>query len=350
MIRGNLLNGLKKLTLHIVFWVFVWLFYIYFFSFNSNNQYYIYWFSALLMPLSIINTYFTIYYLIPHFLIQKRYSIFILYSIYALIGSAFFISISMFFGFVYLSQQNFGEMPPLSKSLAFILFSVYVIVIIVAVFKLLKINYKEMEVRRELEKKIIETKLQLKEDELRFLKMQIQPHFLFNTLNSIYGLALINSKETPEVVLKLSNLLDYILYQIDKPFVLLKDELKHIEDYIALEKIRFTDDLNVKYTKVNGNCNYKIAPMLLLPFVENSFKHGGLIEGVLNVDINVEVKNDILIFRVENSFNSFNESSGGIGLKNIRKRLELLYPDSYNLDVGENAGHYKIELKLNISK
>ena len=104
--------------------------------------------------------------------------------------------------------------------------------------------------------------------------MQIHPHFLFNSLNTIYGFALKKSDDAPEMILKLSNLLDYILYQIEKPQVLLTDEINHLMDYVSLEKMRFHDTLDVTFNIENINESTKIAPMLLLPFIENSFKHG----------------------------------------------------------------------------
>ena len=127
-----------------------------------------------------------------------------------------------------------------------------------------------------LENKILETQLKLKEQQLNYLKMQIHPHFLFNTLNTMYGFALKKADDTPEMILKLSNLLDYLLYKVDKPFVLLADDIDHIKDYIELEKMRFNETLKIHFSTQNISENIKIAPMLLLPFIENSFKHGAI--------------------------------------------------------------------------
>ncbi|MBP2834332.1 histidine kinase, partial [Aquimarina sp. U1-2] len=110
---------------------------------------------------------------------------------------------------------------------------------------------KHSEDTKKLETKILETQLKLKDQELNYLKMQIHPHFLFNTLNTMYGFALKKADETPEMILKLSNLLDYLLYQVDKPFVALIDEINHIDDYIELEKMRFNDTLQVNFNTEN---------------------------------------------------------------------------------------------------
>ncbi len=231
----------------------------------------------------------------------------------------------------------------MSKNFLFILILVYLIVGIVSFVNLLNYNSKTVSRNKELLNKILATQLQLKEQELHYLKRQIHPHFLFNTLNTIYGFALKQSKQTPEIILKLSNLLDYILYQVNKPKVSLKEEVLHIQEYIELEKIRFQDTLKVVFNSDQINEEIQIAPMLLIPFVENAFKHGNLVDGFLEIVVNVEVKNNQLSFFMKNSINeydSINEKSG-IGLENIRKRLELNYSNNYQL-TNEIAGAWYI--------
>ena len=143
--------------------------------------------------------------------------------------------------------------------------------------------------------------MQIKDQELQYLKKQIHPHFLFNTLNTIYGFALKQSKNTPDIILKLSNLLDYILYQVNKPKVSLKEEIMHLQEYIALERIRFQDTLKITFSSEKFIEEKQIPPMLLIPFVENAFKHGNLIDGFLQVNILIEVENDSLRFVIKNT-------------------------------------------------
>lgn len=212
---------------------------------------------------------------------------------------------------------------------------------------LLKHNFKTLSKNKELQNKILETQLQLKEQELHYLKMQIHPHFLFNTLNTIYGFALKQSVQTPEIILKLSNLLDYILYQVNKPKVSLKEEVLHIKEYIDLEKIRFKDSLKVIFIADEIDEDLQIAPMLLIPFVENAFKHGRLLEGFLRIEINVLVKKNRLDFTIRNTFKEQENGNSGIGLENLKKRLELHYRENYKLETKKEEKWFQAELSIN---
>lgn len=238
-------------------------------------------------------------------------------------------------------------MAPISRNLLFVGIAVYLVVIIVSAFKMLKINLKHTEQTNTLENKILETQLKLKEQELNYLKMQIHPHFLFNTLNTMYGFALKKADEAPEMILKLSNLLDYLLYKVDKPFVLLTDDIEHIKDYIELEKMRFNNTLNIELITENISEDTKIAPMLLLPFVENSFKHGNLKNGILNINIQIICKDNTIYFYIENTNKDAEVSNKGIGLKNIQKRLDLIYKNKHVLEISNDNDVFKVKLKLN---
>lgn len=344
--RQFILKKIGQIILHILFWCGVLLFYTNFFGVNSNDFSYVLSFSLFLMPITIATTYVFIYKIIPEYLIPKHYFLFGLYSLYTLIISLYLIVISVFYGLVYLSNFEYSNMAPISKNLLFVTIGVYLVVIIVSAFKLLKLNLKHIEKTKKLETKILETQLKLKEQELNYLKMQIHPHFLFNTLNTMYGFALKKADETPEMILKLSNLLDYLLYQVDKPFVSLNDEINHINDYIALEKMRFNETLHINFETENILTDTKIAPMLLLPFVENSFKHGSLKKGILKVNVKLYCKSKSIFFEIENTSNTNTVSEKGIGLENIKKRLDLLYKDQYTLNINNENEFFKVNLKL----
>ncbi len=316
-----------------MFWVGVWFFFYYFFSYNSTDTVYITWFSSALLPLTMGVTYFVNYYLVPNFLLTKKYFLFTLYSFYTLVFSSYLIVLVLYACLIFLLQFNISIMPPMSKNFFFILILVFLVVGIVNFISLLNNNFKTISKNKELQNKILNTQLQLKEQELHYLKHQIHPHFLFNTLNTIYGFALKQSVQTPEIILKLSNLLDYILYQVNKPTVSLKEEVLHIKEYVELEKIRFQDTLKVAFASSEIDENIQIAPMLLIPFVENAFKHGSIINGFLTIEINVKVIKNQLEFYIGNTILKGNQKkkTSGIGLENIQKRLELNYTDNYNL-------------------
>ena len=295
-------------------------------------------------------SYFVVYFLVPKYLLKKLYKSFILYTIYTLILSVYAIILSVLFALVYLADLNPENASPITKTLPFIILGVFFVVLIVVTLSLILHNYKSIVKNEDLKNKILQTQLQLKEQELKLLKMQIHPHFLFNSLNTIYGFALKKGDEAPEMILKLSNLLDYILYQIEKPTVFLENEINHLEDYITLEKLRFNDTLQVNLIKESAVENINIAPMMLIPFVENSFKHGAIIDGVLVVKILIKNLNDTLYFEVENSIIDKPNNEAGIGIENIKKRLVMLYPNAHTLIIENNNDTFKVGLTIELNK
>jgi len=332
---------------HFAFWVAVYFFYAYFLGYGSTNTDYVNLFSAFLMPVTVFLSYFLSYYLIPKYLLTKKYKLFVLYSLYTFILSTSAIIFSILYGLVYTENLKPVGSSPLTKTIPFIVIGVYFVVLLVVMLSLIMYNYNSVVTNENLKNKILQTQLQLKEQELKFLKMQIHPHFLFNSLNTIYGYALKKADDAPEMILKLSNLLDYVLYQVEKPTVLLQDEINHLEDYIALEKMRFHDTLEVEFNKEIENIHIQIAPMLLISFVENSFKHGTIIDGKLKVYVKVKTFKEKLEFEIINSANSATETNNGIGLENTRKRLEMIYQDDHELEISQTDTQFKITLKIN---
>ncbi len=344
--KKSILKTLVRLLLHLIFWCCVLLFFTKFFSSQNENFNDTLLFSLFIMPITIATTYVSIYKLIPDYLITKRYLQFALYSLYTLIISGYLIMLSVFFSLIYLANFEYEAMNPVTRNIFIVTSGVYLVVFLVSAFKLLQLNLKHTEQTKKLETKILETQLKLKEQELHYLKMQIHPHFLFNTLNTMYGFALKKAEETPEMILKLSNLLDYLLYQVDKPFVLLTEEINHIEDYIALENLRFNDTLNIKFDYQNIPKSTKLAPMLLLTFVENSFKHGQLKAGKLSITIQLTVEKNQIDFIVTNTSYKVENTQDGIGLQNIQKRLDLLYKNQYHLTISNTDSLFKVHLTL----
>ncbi len=191
--------------------------------------------------------------------------------------------------------------------------------------------------------------------ELQFLRAQIHPHFLFNTLNNLYGLALKGSPHTPDSILKLSGLLDFILYECNAERIPLRKELDLIGHYIELERLRFGDRLALSFHTPGTPDDLLVAPLLLLPFVENAFKHGAANSesDVVFVKIDLYTEGRTLHFQVENSKSSRpragkDDDHKGIGLRNVEKRLELLYPGGFELHKTDGADVYLIALKLRL--
>ncbi|WP_299125451.1 histidine kinase [uncultured Tenacibaculum sp.] len=345
-----IIKMLLKYSIHLLFWIGVYFFYTYFLGYGSINTKYVNQFSWFLMPITIASSYFFFIFLIPKFLIKKKHLEFLIYSIYTFIISFFFIIISILYGLIFSADSMItGNTIPLTKGFLFIILGVYFVIFIAITLGLVIHNYKSSQRNEELRNKFLQTQLQLKEQELKFLKMQIHPHFLFNTLNTLYGFALKKSDDAPDMILKLSGLLDYILYQIDKPSVLLKNEIEHIENYITLEKMRFQDSLDIHFYK-DIECNdVKIPPMLLLPFVENAFKHGVQINGILKINASIKTNQNSLEFNIQNPIKHISSSKKGIGLENIKKRLEMLFQNNYSLNITQENNIFKVELKTTLN-
>ena len=347
------MKSLKQINLkfwwqHLLFWIGVWLLYIYFYSYQSSEYTYVAWFATFLLPVTIVTAYYFGKVIIPKYLLQKQYGYFALYTFTALILSAYASLMAIMLCLMLLSNYSLQGLPFMSRNVFFMLVLMYLVIGLVSFYYLLRYNFEQVAQNKDLQNKILTTQLQLKEQELNYLKKQIHPHFLFNTLNTIYGFALKQSEKTPEMILRLSNLLDYILYQVQKPSVLLTDEINHIQNYVALESIRFRETLKVD-VEINGQTdNTFIPPMLLIPFVENAFKHGRTIEGFLTVKMEIAVLEGDLIFILKNTTTEqSNITKHGIGLNNIQKRLELLYPNRYNLDVENEDNWYNVYLSIN---
>ena len=346
------LLSINAVAWHTLFWLGVWFFFYLFFGFSTYSSEHIIWFATLLLPVTMGTTYFVVYRLIPNYLLTKKYRLFILYSIYTFIISTDLIILVIFFYFLFMARIQVFDMPFMNRNFVFVLVLVYMVVVAVSFVSLLQRNFSAVSENKALENKILETQLKMKEQELDFLKKQLHPHFLFNTLNTIYGLAMKQSDQTPEIIIKLSNLLDYILYQIKKPLVDLSDEIMHIKEYIALEQFRFRDSLDIAF-EIKGQLNgVQIAPMLLFPFVENAFKHGKMRDGKLCIRISCEVSDNNLMFMVGNWASKDEEpiAKGGIGLENIQKRLAMLYKSSYNLTIDDQESWYEIKLHLDTNK
>ncbi|TYP98140.1 histidine kinase [Tenacibaculum adriaticum] len=187
--------------------------------------------------------------------------------------------------------------------------------------------------------------------ELSFLKAQLNPHFLFNSLNSIYSLANKKSDDTTVAIVTLSELMRYMIYEANKNTVSLQREITHIKNYISLQLLRLKDSSGVR-VNIHGDLNYKIEPLLLISFIENAFKYGTDFTGKTNIRIKITVENEKLNLYVFNtvSYQKKDDENSGIGLENIKNRLKLLYPDSHTLEIQRDKKSYEVNLIIKLKK
>jgi len=287
-----------------------------------------------------IVAYFNNDYLIPRLLLPRNYLLYLLSLGLAVVSVCFPLSIV-----VHLVVVN-EELQSLVWSDTFFLFliiNVLFTVITTMVLKLVKQWYKDQKMTTELKREQLQT-------ELKFLKSQINPHFLFNSLNNLYALTLSKSDAAPEVVLRLSNILRYILYESGEGQVSISKEMQHIHDYVAIERLRLGDAVRID-VDIDGDLSEDLVePMLFLTLVENAFKHS---EQVLPekryIRIHAKGLTDGFRFLIENSFNPSKKSEelGGIGLVNIKKRLNLIYPNNHDLKSSTADGVYRVDLIIN---
>jgi len=202
--------------------------------------------------------------------------------------------------------------------------------------------------KKESESKELEN--QHKEIKLQFLRNQLNPHFLFNSLNSIYSLVRSKSNDAPEAVITLSELMRYMLYEAGDKQVLLEKEINYIKNYIALQRLRLKNSEAVKLNIKGETRNLKIYPLLLISFIENAFKYGTDYEGNTHIDIKIKVLDNKLIFNVENIIGLYrrDEKNSGVGLKNIKNQLNHLYHKNHELIIEENKANYKVYLTINL--
>jgi len=235
-------------------------------------------------------------------------------------------------------RQSLGIL--LASQMAFSMGSLFFFAIVRHTYKYIKLQRAEQQLR-----------IEKQAAELNYLRAQTNPHFLFNTLNNIYSLARDKSDLAPESILRLSKILRFMLYETGGDYISIEEELKIINDYIALEKLRYDDSLRVNFNYDVEDMKQALPPLLLIPLVENAFKHGvSETRGHPYVDIHLSVRNRKLAFIIKNSSERPGEADvkENIGLPNLRRQLELLYTD-YNLSVHQGSSVFTATLQINLA-
>ncbi len=331
---------IKRILRHVLYWGF-WV--VFYGTINSAHSEAIdmkirwYVLEVLMLVVKVPLAYFFAYSLFPKFLPQKKY-----------IPLFVFVVLSTFVGLFTVVQINHVFVMPMQpmellSGKAFFRFADLIYITMpVVVIKLVQQQVVQNKIH-------LETLSEKTNAELQILKNQLQPHFLFNTLNNIYGMILEQEKEAGDAVLKLSEIISYMLYDGNHKTVALEKEIRMLENYIVLEKMRYGNQLDISFETRITTKGKLIAPLLLLPFVENAFKHG-----VSNnpssswIRIQLHLEDDTLFFSMENSLDSNSGKKyqkSGIGLANVRKRLALIYPDKHTLQIVEEE-YFLVKLNL----
>ncbi|HEY4336257.1 MAG TPA: histidine kinase [Puia sp.] len=295
--------------------------------------------SVLRIGLLIALGWFNLHWLIPMYLLQRKYAVYFQLVLLLIIGYLVIQSLCdvLMYGFVIgpLFSQR------LSSSLAynFTHTSLYLFLTVALKFS---IDWYEQN------KVLQDVRVQKLQAEVNYLRSQVNPHFLFNALNNLYALTIKKSDQAPDIVLKLSEMMEYMLYESDEAYVPLEKEIRYLGNYLTLEKIRQGNQADIRLTVTGDVDRCVIPPFLILPLVENAFKHGisrAVHNAYLHIDIQVGpgievvIENNKLDFRDE-------DRSGGIGLVNVRRRLELLYPEQHHLEIVDRPDRYRVTVKL----
>jgi hypothetical protein len=222
--------------------------------------------------------------------------------------------------------------------------SVFIIVIMMIGANLGVKSYFQNE---EEKKHLADLKEKSLKQQLNYLRYQVNPHFIMNTLNNIHALVDIDPDQAKDSIVDMSRMMRYLLYESDKPYVPIKTAVEFLKKHLNLMKLRYTDMVTVNFKCPTGcSENIVIAPLLFLPFVENAFKHGVAIDKPSTIDIDIECKDDRLLFHCHNTKSGVKHEYGGVGLTNVSKRLELIYGSDYSLDITDGEEDYDVLLNI----
>jgi len=296
--------------------------------------------------LTAIVYYLNYFYLIPKYLFKQKFPAYILVILLTLVISC--IMVDLYYYFIVSIVQNWHHRPEpiFSRGMWVTLFPLLTGIAIGISIRLAREWARNEKERRELQgEKLLA--------ELAFLKSQVNPHFLFNTLNNICSLARKKSDDTESAIIKLSQIMRYMITDSTQEKVGLEEEVDYLNNFIELQKIRLTDKVDISFITEGDLSAIQLEPLLLIPFVENAFKHGVSYTGKSRISIELKTGSGELSFMVENSKPLFKDKltleEAGIGLKNVSRRLELLYPGRHQLEVRDSESLYYVMLKIKIS-
>ena len=338
----------NKTLQHVLFWMLSYSVLVQFFAY-ADELHQSDWIYAMLFHIPLVlAVYLNLKLLIPRFLNTKKYGLYAIFVIVLILFTTWFLQFTfevltdyIFPGFYFISYYELIDYSKFG-------------LIYISLSTLLKLSkgWFELYETKQLLEKLKSEKLQA---ELSALKGQINPHFLFNSLNSIYSLSIDNEPITSDFILKLSDVLRYMIYEANDERVPLKKEINYLQNYIELQRLRVDEKAKIN-VEIKGELNnQKVAPLLLIPLVENGFKHG--IKGETEnsfIDVFINVEGQDFYFNVKNNKGQIDEIENGkfngIGLKNVQRRLELLYPEKHKMKIKETNSTFEIDLKIDLSE
>lgn len=291
--------------------------------------------------------YVNLIWLIPAFLTTKKYGVyFMLLGVFIFIAIGFnlltfnYLSDYLFPGYYFIAYYGFWEIAQFIAAY----------IVITSLIKLSKGWFRYLETKDELQRLESEKTTA----ELSALKSQVNPHFLFNSLNNLYSLALDQDERTPGIILRISQTMRYLLYESNADFVPLEKEIEHLNNFVEMQRLRVGEKVQISFEVAGNPLEKQVAPLLFLPLVENGFKHGVKCEtdGAF-IKIRLQILDNQLIFKIENNkgevdFIEKNDASGGVGLHNLRRRLNLLYPGMHHLEITDRIGTFTVVLKIDL--
>ncbi|MBT34092.1 MAG: hypothetical protein CMO01_30890 [Thalassobius sp.] len=333
----------NRIALHILFWLFSFFTVNYVFAITDQITTIDYLFTGLFHISLLVGVYINLEILIPLFFQKRKYTAYCILLAIDVIFTSFLNILT----FNWLADLIFPDYYFVAQFEA--LETIIIVFVYLLITSLLKIS-KSWFMLQELNHKLSKIEKENIESQLNALKAQINPHFLFNSLNVLHSLALKQSTESPDAIIKLADILRYVIYESNKSTISVEDEVKLIENYLSLQKYRIDSSAKVCFD-TNILQNNQIAPMLFLPLVENSFKHG--IKGDLAetfVKIHLQSDQKQTQFKIENNKGEHDEFDvgfkGGIGIANIKKRLGLIYPHQHSLQINETENLFKVSLTI----
>ena len=284
--------------------------------------------------------------LIPHYLQKKRFFVY-----FSFLGSLILMGIGVnmltfnwladivFPGYYFIDYYSFSDILEFIAAYLFL----------TSLLKFSKSWFRQLETQQKIS--LLET--EKLDAEIGALKAQVNPHFLFNSLNNLYSLSLDNDKRTPGIILRLSEMMRYLLYETNVEKVSLGKEIEHLDNFIEMQELRVGEGADIRFVKKGNTDGINVAPLLFLPLVENGFKHGikGNTEGAF-IHISLHVTDEEIEFKLENKKGEvdemLNKKNSGVGLENLRRRLELIYPEKHRLDITDGIQVFAATLKINL--